>query len=109
MLYVWQLTEAEDFLYDFVDIAIWSVVENGLGLTASSLATLRPLVRKLRSLYHRTDADAESMQMDIIHQSSPAVRTSPGSPPSDRLRSLVQDGRSQDIEAESGCSSIKTL
>lgn len=74
MFYVWQLTDAEDFLYDFVDIAIWSVVENGLGLTASSLATLRPLVRKLRSLCS-TDDDVESVQMGIIHNTPPVFST----------------------------------
>jgi hypothetical protein len=32
-----------DFLWDTVDIAIWSTVEQGLAITAGSLATLRPL------------------------------------------------------------------
>lgn len=41
--YVWQLTHNGDFLYVFVDFLIWSTVENGLGLVASSIATLRPL------------------------------------------------------------------
>jgi hypothetical protein len=34
-----------DFLYDTVDIAIWSDIEQGLAITAGSLATLRPLYR----------------------------------------------------------------
>ncbi|KAB8228787.1 hypothetical protein BDV23DRAFT_175137 [Aspergillus alliaceus] len=34
-----------DFLYATVEIAIWSNIEVGLGITAGSLATLRPLVR----------------------------------------------------------------
>ncbi|KAL2808339.1 hypothetical protein BJX63DRAFT_439486 [Aspergillus granulosus] len=34
-----------DFLYATVDIAIWSNIEAGLGITAGSLATLRPLLR----------------------------------------------------------------
>ncbi|KAH6869271.1 hypothetical protein B0T10DRAFT_418702 [Thelonectria olida] len=58
MFYVWQLTDAEDFLYGFADIAIWSTAENGLGLTALSMATLRPLIRKLNSLYHGTSKEA---------------------------------------------------
>jgi hypothetical protein len=58
MFYVWQLTDAEDFLYGFTDIAIWSTAENGLGLTALSMATLRPLIRKLNSLYHGTSKEA---------------------------------------------------
>ncbi|KAL4802519.1 putative integral membrane protein [Aspergillus unguis] len=34
-----------DFLYATIQIAIWSNVEAGLGITAGSLATLRPLLR----------------------------------------------------------------
>jgi hypothetical protein len=37
----------DDFLYDTVDIAIWSDIEQGLAITAGSLATLRPLYRIL--------------------------------------------------------------
>ncbi|KAF1839424.1 hypothetical protein BDW02DRAFT_635709 [Decorospora gaudefroyi] len=36
-----------DFLWATVDIAIWSDVEQGLAITAGSLATLRPLWHKL--------------------------------------------------------------
>lgn len=36
-----------DFLWATLDIAIWSDVEQGLAITAGSLATLRPLYRKL--------------------------------------------------------------
>ncbi|KAF2020014.1 hypothetical protein BU24DRAFT_131223 [Aaosphaeria arxii CBS 175.79] len=36
-----------DFLYDTVDIAIWSDVEQGLAIAAGSLATLRPLWREI--------------------------------------------------------------
>ncbi|KAJ4337031.1 hypothetical protein N0V95_008447 [Ascochyta clinopodiicola] len=35
-----------DFLWATLDIAIWSDVEQGLAITAGSLATLRPLYRK---------------------------------------------------------------
>lgn len=36
-----------DFLWATVDIAIWSDTEQALGITAASLATLRPLYRQL--------------------------------------------------------------
>ncbi|KAH8681713.1 hypothetical protein BX600DRAFT_505371 [Xylariales sp. PMI_506] len=36
-----------DYLYTFTDIAIWSAIELGLALSASSLATLKPLFRKM--------------------------------------------------------------
>ncbi|KAE8147174.1 hypothetical protein BDV25DRAFT_132302 [Aspergillus avenaceus] len=42
-----------DFLYATVEIAIWSNIEVGLGITAGSLATLRPLLRQW--LGSRTD------------------------------------------------------
>ncbi|KAI1816769.1 hypothetical protein GGS20DRAFT_593978 [Poronia punctata] len=45
IFYVWQLTNDTDPVYDFTDLAIWSTVENAIGLTASSIATLRPLVK----------------------------------------------------------------
>ncbi|RFU76640.1 integral membrane [Trichoderma arundinaceum] len=37
-----------DFLYATVDIAIWSATEQGLAITAGSLATLRPLLRSIK-------------------------------------------------------------
>ncbi|KAI1460731.1 hypothetical protein F4805DRAFT_373839 [Annulohypoxylon moriforme] len=46
--YIWQLSTAnDDVLHVFTVVSIWSTVENGLGLIASSLATLRPLYRKI--------------------------------------------------------------
>jgi len=41
--FIHQLTENEDFLYNNVDVSIWSTVEPGIGITASAMATLRPL------------------------------------------------------------------
>jgi hypothetical protein len=35
-----------DFLYRTTDFAIWSTVEVGLGITAGSIATLRPLMKQ---------------------------------------------------------------
>ncbi|KAH8900843.1 hypothetical protein GQ53DRAFT_863589 [Thozetella sp. PMI_491] len=39
--------KSPDFLYATVDIAIWSTIEQGLAIAAGSLATLRPLFRKV--------------------------------------------------------------
>lgn len=36
---------SDDFLYETVDVAIWSTVEQGLAIIAGGLATLQPLVR----------------------------------------------------------------
>ncbi|KAK9419580.1 putative Integral membrane protein [Seiridium unicorne] len=38
-----------DYLYQFTDLGIWSTVEIGAGLSASCLATLKPLFRKIRT------------------------------------------------------------
>lgn len=43
--YLHTLTEVSDFLYATSDVAIWSTVETGIGITASAVATLRPLLR----------------------------------------------------------------
>ncbi|KAL2074860.1 hypothetical protein VTL71DRAFT_8639 [Oculimacula yallundae] len=48
--YAKQLLSNPDYLYNFTDLAIWSTVEIGLALSASSLATLKPLFRKLNLL-----------------------------------------------------------
>ncbi|PSN73453.1 hypothetical protein BS50DRAFT_187296 [Corynespora cassiicola Philippines] len=44
MKYIHTLTNGPDFLYATTDVAIWSTVEPGIGITAGSLATLRPLL-----------------------------------------------------------------
>ncbi|KAK9423059.1 putative Integral membrane protein [Seiridium unicorne] len=56
--YVWQLTHSIDFLYVFTDFTIWSTVENGVGIIASSIATLRPLFRKAVDLTRGSSAPA---------------------------------------------------
>lgn len=43
--YLHSLTDINDFLYSTSDVAIWSTVETGIGITASAFATLRPLLR----------------------------------------------------------------
>lgn len=45
MFYIHTLMNGPDFLYATTNVAIWSTVEPGIGITASSIATLRPFVR----------------------------------------------------------------
>ncbi|CAG7561832.1 unnamed protein product [Fusarium equiseti] len=40
------LLRKPDFLWNTTDIAIWSTIEQGLAITASSMATLRPLLKQ---------------------------------------------------------------
>ncbi len=46
MPYVNQLSDVDDFLYATTDVAIWSCLETGIGITASCAATLRPLFKE---------------------------------------------------------------
>lgn len=48
--YAKQLLSSPDYLHNFTDLAIWSIVECALGLTATSLATLRPLFVRINML-----------------------------------------------------------
>lgn len=48
--YASQLLSNPDYLSNFADLAIWSIVECGIAITASSLATLRPLFIQMRFL-----------------------------------------------------------
>lgn len=48
--YARETLHSSDYLYNFTDLAIWSTVEIGLALIASSLATLKPLFRKFNML-----------------------------------------------------------
>lgn len=41
-----------DFLYSTMDVAIWSTVETGIGITASAAATLRPIFQTYFSSSH---------------------------------------------------------
>jgi hypothetical protein len=46
--YAYGILDNPDHLYTFQPIAAWSTVEIGVALTASSLATLTPLFRKIK-------------------------------------------------------------
>lgn len=57
--------KSPDFLWDTLDVAIWSDIEQGLAITAGSLATLRPLYRDLtKRLLGWTDASAGTFPSD---------------------------------------------
>lgn len=42
-VYIPTLLNGDDFLWATADVALWSTVEPGIGITAASIATLRPL------------------------------------------------------------------
>jgi hypothetical protein len=48
--YVWTLKEYKgEFLWRTADVAIWTTVEVGIGITAGNLGTLRPLMQRAMS------------------------------------------------------------
>ena len=47
MQYIHSLTNGPDFLFATKNVAIWSTVEPGVGITAGSMATLRPLLQTI--------------------------------------------------------------
>lgn len=52
--YIYTMKEMGDFLYATTEVAIWSTVEVGLGITAASMSTLRPLIRHISKLINNT-------------------------------------------------------
>jgi hypothetical protein len=85
-----------DYLYNFTDLGIWSTVEIGVALTASSLATLKPLFKKMGIF---SDADDEPV--------SPLARS--GTIGSDRTRRSQKpiDSADVDIEGDLSCEPVK--
>jgi hypothetical protein len=57
-----------DFLYRTTDFAIWSTVEVGLGITAGSMATLRPLLKQALEVTRSASA---------LPWSKPSIHSSP--------------------------------
>lgn len=47
MPFISGMANVQDFLWATTDVAIWSTIEIGIGITASAAATLRPLFRML--------------------------------------------------------------
>lgn len=51
MPYLWTVKEYKgDFLFRTSDVAIWTTVEIGIGITAACMATLKPLMRHMMTL-----------------------------------------------------------
>ncbi|ETS75840.1 hypothetical protein PFICI_12784 [Pestalotiopsis fici W106-1] len=55
-----KLLDGEDFLYSSAEVAYLSTVESGIGITAVSIGTLKPLVEQLQSRMGTSSARTES-------------------------------------------------
>lgn len=56
--YAKYLINQSDYLYNFLPLALWSTIEVGIAITASSLATLKPLFRKFGAIFTTTNGSA---------------------------------------------------
>ncbi|RNJ52182.1 hypothetical protein D7B24_004215 [Verticillium nonalfalfae] len=86
-----------DFLWNTVDIAIWSTVEQGLAITAGSLATLKPLIKAVGHRFGLTSNPTASGNYNL--SSSRMSRLTPKAKlPSDTVRQ--QDLSYFDLESD---------
>lgn len=91
--YLYSLTDIEDFLYSTSDVAIWSTVETGLGITASGVATLRPL---LRTFFGGSTAQSNGTSARQWH------RTDSGHPKAGYIRSQGENGTAFELHDNAG-------
>ncbi|CAO2654833.1 Nn.00g115660.m01.CDS01 [Neocucurbitaria sp. VM-36] len=106
-----------DFLWATVDIAIWSDIEQGLAITAGSLATLRPLYRQVASKFGFTSTNTPS------GPSKPSVMRTPqwhGAPTNDSRKKFgflslsntllrTEKGTTRDKEEEYGMGDLQPM
>jgi hypothetical protein len=84
-----------------VDVAIWSTVEPGIGITAASIATLRPVLQNI--LWRLGLAPPPS------HVTTQPIGSGDGRPSGQyRLNRLRPSHRSEDLEAIQGSTSTTT-
>ncbi|KAJ5111961.1 hypothetical protein N7532_000006 [Penicillium argentinense] len=86
-----------DFLYATANISILSNIEAGLGITAGSLNTVRPLVRWFRGISDGESRSAGSTSGNIIHCSFSGTRSHPlrvNSNSSEYWRQCIEFGNS---------------
>lgn len=96
MPYVQQFASNKgEWLYDTTDLAIWSTVEVGVGITAASLPTLRPLLQPLMYKFG-IDLSAGGTTPELQMMSVPKERAH------SRLRGLHRMRRSDDLEELTG-------
>lgn len=95
-----------DFLYYATNVLLWSIVEAGLGITASSVSTLRPLFRNCLNLHGNTSQDytrtaySPALPLEDLSHKAPDRRTGgytgPGFDPIRRAEEGLQRGNERD-------------
>lgn len=74
MFYLHTLMDGPDFLYVTTDVALWSTIEPGIGITAGSIACLRPLMRSWLWRLGLADAHREVRSRTYYQSSSEQKR-----------------------------------
>ncbi|KAH7150212.1 hypothetical protein B0J13DRAFT_285537 [Dactylonectria estremocensis] len=91
-----------DFLWNTLDIAIWSTVEQGLAIIAGSLATLRPLIKLAAFRLGLTSKPHTARPSDYASGlATPRAGTQLGFSPRDAY-TLSSIGRDEAVDAKKG-------
>lgn len=80
--YLYQISHHDDFLWYALPVAIWSFVEPGMGITAVSLATLRPLFHSFLVRFGFSTENSTAQRYKSSHNNSrprPPLHYSSGS------------------------------
>lgn len=103
--YAYGILDNPDYLYTFQPIALWSTVEIGVALTASSLATLTPLFRKIKVFRSTGQRSGATGGVDSHFQGRkpvglPSVDNASAQPPVSALKARAE----LDVETLDGAS-----
>ncbi|KAK2007261.1 hypothetical protein LZ32DRAFT_632413 [Colletotrichum eremochloae] len=81
LVYIPTLLDGDDFLWSTTDLVLWSTVEPGIGITAASIATLRPLWRLMGSRSGSSPQTPRAVVWRERFQAKPSYVRSDGSDP----------------------------
>jgi hypothetical protein len=103
--YVLDLAKTEDFLWQTTDVAIWSCVEPGLGLTIINLVVTRPLLRSIFSRFANLSSSALSRKQGYSSKASGYRK--PSTYGTSTAATIVGNGASQCGDPSCPCSCHK--
>ncbi|KAK0377326.1 hypothetical protein CLIM01_05321 [Colletotrichum limetticola] len=99
-VYIPTLLDGDDFLWATTDVALWSTVEPGIGITAASLATLRPL---WQLVWYRAGMRSQAPRAIAWRErfkGQPSYVRSDGSDPRHPRHPVPDDAPLEEIEAD---------
>ncbi|KAK1623612.1 hypothetical protein BDP81DRAFT_465247 [Colletotrichum phormii] len=99
-VYIPTLLDGDDFLWATTDVALWSTVEPGIGITAASIATLRPL---WQLIWYRAGMRSQAPRQIAWRErfkGQPSYVRSDGSDPRHPRHPVPDDAPLEEIEAD---------